>query len=204
MPSFPASAANLGPIRQTGRDARANDDAALLSRIASGDKAAMQALFSNHHVPVYRFILRRLRNKALAEEVTGAVFLDVWRHAARFEGRSLVSTWILAIARQKTFAARPRFRQSQFDGGAAESRHDVADGPDAILPMRNRNNLLRNCLAKLSAEHRELIDLVYCQKQSIDAVATILGISRDTARTRLFDARRQLFNAMKKSAGNAP
>ena len=103
-----ASPANLRPVIRTSQNARASYDAVLLGRVSTGDTAAMQTLFSKHHVAVYRFVLRRLRDKALAEDVTSEVFLDVWRNADRFQGRSTVSTWILAIARHKAFSARPR------------------------------------------------------------------------------------------------
>ena len=65
---------------------------------------------------------------ALSEDVTREVFLDVWRCAGRFEGRSTVLTWILAIARHKAFSARPRLDQVQFDEGLVEAIEDVGHG----------------------------------------------------------------------------
>ena len=169
-----------------------------MRRIASGDKAAMHMLFSNHYVAVYRFVLRRLRDKASAEDVTSDVFLEVWRQAGRFEGRSAVLTWILAIARHKAFSARPRLDQSPFDEIRADVSLDNADAPDTILQMQDRNTLLRKCLTRLSAQHREIIDLVYYQEQSVEEVATILGIPRNTAKTRMFYARQRLADELKK------
>ena len=206
MRTLLASAANPGPARPTGPNARAGNDALLLSGVAGGDKPAMQVLFSKYHVAVYRFVLRRLRNKAQAEDVTGEVFLDVWRHAAGFDGRTAVSTWILAIARRKAFAARPQVLPSHSGGGtsgAGEIDEDLAGVPDAIPDTRNRNPALGRCLAGLSIEHREIIDLVYCQEQSVAAVATILGIPAAAARTRLDDARKLLLDGLRKS-GAAP
>jgi RNA polymerase sigma-70 factor (ECF subfamily) len=199
MQTLSASAANLRPIRRAGPNARASYDAVLLSRVATGDKTAMHILFSNHHVPVYRFVLRRLRDQALAEDVTSEVFLDVWRHAGRFEGRSTVSTWILAIARHKALtAARPRRNQLPFDESMVETDGNAAEHPDAILQTRDRSKLMRECLAGLTAEHREIVDLVYYQEQSIQAVATILGIPNATAKTRVFYARKRLAEELKK------
>src|SRR5579871_1113388 len=85
MQTLIASAVNLQPTRRAGPNARDSHDAVLLGRVACGDAAAMRVLFANHHVAVYRFVLRRLRDRALAEDVTSDVFLDVWRHAGRFE-----------------------------------------------------------------------------------------------------------------------
>ena len=68
-------------------------DEALIARIAQGDKTAMRVLYGRHHVRVFRFGLRLVRNEQLAEDLISEVFLDVWRQAGRFEGRSAVSTW---------------------------------------------------------------------------------------------------------------
>ena len=169
----------------------------LIRRVAAADRTAMHILFSKHHVAVYRFVLRRLGDKALAEDVTSDVFLDVWRHAGRFEGRSAVLTWVLAIARRKAFAARARSRRIEF-GNDLIADQGSTDDPDAPLHARDRSVVLRKCLTRLSPEHREVIDLVYYQEQSMDSVATILGIPRNTAKTRVFYARKRLADELKK------
>ena len=80
-------------------------DEVLIGRIAKGDRLAMQELFARHHVRVYRFVLRMVRNETIAEDLISDVFLDVWRQAGTFEGRSAVSTWIFSIARFKALSA---------------------------------------------------------------------------------------------------
>jgi RNA polymerase sigma-70 factor (ECF subfamily) len=169
-----------------------------MRRVAAADRTAMQTLFSRHHVAVYRFVLQRLRDKALAEDVTGEVFLEVWRHAGRFDSRSTVLTWILAIARRVTFAARSNPRSVKFDSGMAHEE-DGDDDPDAPLQARDRGMVLRRSISRLPAEHREMIDLVYYLEQSLESVATILGIPRDTAQTRILSARKQLADELNKS-----
>lgn len=188
----------LTPVRRDSRGAGAEDaDAALIRRVATQDRNAMHVLFLRHHLGVYRFVLQHLRDKALAEDITSEVFLDIWRHAGRFEARSTVRTWILAIARYKAFAARRKLRNG-FDGdGAADV--ESADDPDAPLQARDRKAVLRRCMTRLSAEHREVIDLVYYQEQSMESVAIILGIPRNTAKTRVFYARKRLADELRKS-----
>ena len=81
----------------------------------------MQVLFARHHVRVYRFVLRIVRNEAGAEDLISEVFLDVWRQADRFEGRSAVSTWLLAIARFKALSSMRRRPDEELDEEAAFS-----------------------------------------------------------------------------------
>ena len=54
----------------------------------------MQVLYGRHHVRVFRFGLRLVRDEQIAEDLISEVFLDVWRQAGKFEGRSAVSTWL--------------------------------------------------------------------------------------------------------------
>ena len=65
---------------------QATTDEVLIGRIANGDRLAMQVLFARHHVRVYRFVLRLVREESTAEDLISEVFLDVWRQAGRFEG----------------------------------------------------------------------------------------------------------------------
>src|ERR1700674_2812263 len=85
-----------------------SSDQALIARIAGGDQLAMRALFARHQTALYRWLLRIVRDEALAEDLLSEVFLVVWRQAASFQGRSSVSTWLLAIARHKALSARRR------------------------------------------------------------------------------------------------
>src|SRR6202051_109586 len=93
-------------------------DELLIGRIARGDRLAMQVLFARHHVRVYRYVLRLMRDQMAAEDVISEVFLDVWRQAGRFEGRSAVSTWLIAIARFKALSTLRKRR----DEGLEEKR----------------------------------------------------------------------------------
>jgi RNA polymerase sigma-70 factor (ECF subfamily) len=197
MDMFWAARSHPKPVRRSGRNTIV-EDAVLVRRVAAADRTAMQTLFSRHHIAVYRFVLQRLRDKAMAEDVTGEVFLEVWRHAGQFEGRSTVVTWMLAIARRKILAARvnPRGVRSDTDGA---DDHGRADDPDAPLQARDRSTVLRRCIRRLSAEHREMIDLVYYHEQSMESVAAILGIPDDIAKTRMFSARQRLADELKNS-----
>jgi RNA polymerase sigma-70 factor (ECF subfamily) len=175
------------------------DDTALLRRIAEGDGAAMRSLFTHYRLYVYRFLLRLLNNAALAEDLTSEVFLEVWRQCGQFEGRSTVATWVLAIARNKALASIRRQRRSPFDDAEVEAIEDPADSPEMAVQKIDRSRLLRQVLADLPVKHREIIDLVYYHEKSVHEVATILGIPNDTAKTRLFYARKHIAKLLKEA-----
>src|ERR1700751_1555683 len=107
--------------------AQATSDEMLLQRIAEGDRTAMHTFYARHNVRVYRFILRIVRDATMAEDLVSQVFLDVWRTAGQFEGRSQVSTWLLSIAR---FKALTSLRQRRFEDVDQEEGREIADDAD--------------------------------------------------------------------------
>jgi RNA polymerase sigma-70 factor, ECF subfamily len=181
--AVPATAATIG---------EASTDINLVNRIAAGDKLAMQALFARHRTGIYRWLLRMVHNEALAEDLLSEVFLDVWRQANRFEGRSSVSTWLMSIARFKALSARRRRTEDELTEEIEGTLVDTANDPEVALLEKNRSELLREALTRLSPEHREIIDLVYYHEKSISECAEILGIPAATVKTRMFYARRKL------------
>src|SRR5262245_17693976 len=105
----------LAGVPARGAAGEASSDEALVRRITRGDKLAMQALFARHRTSTYRWLLRFVSDTTLAEDLLSEVFLDVWRQADRFEGRSSVSTWLISIARFKALSARRRRRDRVLD-----------------------------------------------------------------------------------------
>jgi RNA polymerase sigma-70 factor, ECF subfamily len=177
--------------------AQAIADEMLLESIAGGDRAAMHILYARHSVRVYRFVLRIVRDASVAEDLTSQVFLDVWRTAGQFEGRSQVSTWLLSIARFKALTALRQRRHEDLDQDDMLEIADDADTPEASLDRSNTSAILRACIAKLSPAHREIIDLVYYHEKSVEEAGLIIGIPQSTVKTRMFYARKQLATLLK-------
>src|SRR6201984_3797489 len=117
---------------------QATSDEALIVRVATGDKVAMQVLFARHHVRVYRFVLRLVRDQTKAEDLISEVFLDVWRQAGKFEARSAVSTWLLAIARYKALSALRRRPDEELDEEGAAAIEDSAADPEEAAREKDK------------------------------------------------------------------
>ena len=178
---------------------RAATDVELIARIAAGDSLAMRALYARHNLRVYRFVLRLTGNPTVAEDVISETFLDVWRQAGRFEGRSAVSTWLLAIARHKGYAAMRRRTEETLDEDMAATIADPADDPEEAHERKERGEILRCCLSALPATNREILDLVYYHEKSVAEVAAIYGIPENTVKTRMFYARKKLADLAKQA-----
>ena len=171
-------------------DAQSDED--LIKAIAAGNKSAMHTLYGRHHLRVYHFIVRLGCDADRAEDLVAEVFLTVWRQAGSFENRSQVSTWILSIARFKALTALGRRRETQLDEASTEMVADDSDTPEQMLLHTDRTAQLRKCIAQLSSDHREVIDLVYYHDKSVEEVAKILHLPKNTVKTRMYYARRHL------------
>jgi len=176
---------------------QATSDEALISRIAAGDRLAMQVLYARHHVRVYRFILRLVGNATTAEDLISEVFLDVWRQAGKFEARSAASTWLMAIARFKALSMLRRKPEEELDDETAEAIEDLSDDPETTVQKKDKGEILRKCLSALSQDHREIIDLVYYHEKTVEEVAEMVGIPEATVKTRMFYARKKLSELLK-------
>lgn len=167
-------------------------DEQLLAGIADGDRDAMHTLYSRHSVRVYRFIFRMVRDVATSEDLVSQVFLDVWRSAGQFEGRSQVSTWLLSIARFKALTALRQRRHEDIDQDDVMAIADGAESAEALLDRASTGAILRNCIARLSPAHREIVDLVYFHEMSVEEAGRVIGIPQATVKTRMFYARKAL------------
>jgi RNA polymerase sigma-70 factor, ECF subfamily len=180
--------------------AQSTSDEMLLERIAAGDRTAMHILYSRHNVRIYRFALRTVRDTTTAEDVVSQVFLDVWRTAEQFEGRSQVSTWLLSIARFKALTALRQRRHVDIDQDDVREIADSADTQEVLMDRSRTSAILRACIGKLSPAHREIVNLVYYHEKSVEEAGEIIGIPQSTVKTRMFYARKQLAELLK-SAG---
>jgi RNA polymerase sigma-70 factor, ECF subfamily len=171
---------------------RLQSDEALIEAIAAGDEIAMRLLYARHSVRVFRFIARLVSDFGRAEDLVSEVFIDVWCQADRFEGRSQVSTWILSYARFKALSALRRRRSVGLDETAMEMIADTADTPEQAVLKADLGEQLRACLARMSREHREVIDLVYYREKSVEEIAKMMHAPKNTVKTRVHYARKQL------------
>jgi RNA polymerase sigma-70 factor (ECF subfamily) len=171
---------------------RTAQDTELIRRIAAGDEGALRGLVAAHQTRVFRFVMRLLRNAAAAEEVTSEVFVEVWRHAGKFQGASAPGTWMLSIAHHRAVSRLRKRQEEAWDDDAAGALPDGGDDPEMALQKADKGAILRLCLDKLSAEHKAVVDLVYYHELSVSEVAEVLKIPANTVKTRMFYARKRL------------
>ena len=171
------------------------DDATLLRRIASGDRDALAAFYRRHERGLYRFILSRLNDPAEASDLLHDVFLEVWRVADRFEGRSKVTTWLFGIAwRRAVDRHRARARLAPSDD--LPDAEDDAPAGEACLLAAEESEHVRHCMGTLKPDHRAAIGLAFWEDLSYREIAAVTGAPEGTVKTRVFHAKRLLLHCL--------
>lgn len=165
-------------------------DRSLIERIAEAeDVEAFERLYHDYRKRLGPFMYRIVADASANEEVFNDVMFTVWRKAATYNGTSKVSTWIFSIAyRQCLKCLRGR-------SSAVVAHELVAQGNDE-RPALERRDLVQKALARLSPEHRLVIELAYFQGNSYHEIAAIADCPENTVKTRMFYARRRLKEIM--------
>lgn len=158
----------------------------------------MKALYERHSDALYRFLLSRLRDPFEAADVMQETFLDVWRAAARFEGRAAVRTWIFGIARNKA-VDRIRRNSREVLSDPDDAIPDQAPDPEAVAVAASDAARLRGCIGRLSAAHRSAIQLAFYQDLPYAEIAGIEGVPVGTIKTRILHAKRLLMHCLTRS-----
>jgi RNA polymerase sigma-70 factor (ECF subfamily) len=176
-------------------DPASDSDIELVARVAAGDKAAFETLFSTYGERVFRYAHRMISDVSRAEEVTNDVMMEIWKNAGKFEGRSKVSTWILGITRHLALNAVRGKKLDTMDIDDAPEIADDSQSAQAGALARDADALkqdLRAALGQLSDDHRDVVELTFFQGCSYQEIAEIVGCPENTVKTRMFHARKQL------------
>ncbi len=175
----------------------------LLERVAGGDKQAFAALYRAYEKPLFCFIQKRLNDSFESADLLHNVFLDVWRGAGRYQGRSKVSTWLFGIAFNKTMD-RLRKKTPKPLGEDEKLLEEIpSEEPDAFerIDLAEEAKEVRHCLDKLSPVQKSVVELTFYQELSYAEIAEVVGSPEGTVKTRMFHAKQALKDCLARRLG---
>lgn len=156
---------------------------------ALGTDDAVRAVYAAHGAELYRFALRALGDRGLAEEAVQETFVRAWQAAERFDERlGSLRTWLFAILRNvvidlaRARAVRPPLAVASMPGDATASAATDGDELDRLLLAWQVEEALR----RVSPEHRVVLLEVHCRGRSYAEVAAELGVPAGTVKSRVF------------------
>ena len=193
------------------------DDRTLLTRAATGDGGALEALMSRYAARVYRLAYGITRNAPDAEEVVQDVFLQIVNKGAGFEGRAALASWIYRITTNVSLNKRRGKRRELEtsldellptflpDGHRAGERSfvvaDWSATPDRELLSGESRRLLEAAIDRLPEHYRAVLVLRDVEELSNEEVAQIVGDTVAAVKTRLHRARMALREQLTRHLG---
>jgi RNA polymerase sigma-70 factor (ECF subfamily) len=207
---MPAGAAMLRPVvampasvtLDAGMDETLSDEELML-RYGAGDAAAFDALYARHKGGVYRYLLRQLREPAIAEELFQDIWLNLVNARERYTVQARFSTWLYRIAhnrlvdhvrRQGNTAVVSINQNDEDDDPPLEIADDTARTPEARQWATQQLERIVELVEALPAAQREAFLLYHEGDLGVDDIAEATGVNRETAKSRL----RYAFNKLRK------
>jgi RNA polymerase sigma-70 factor (ECF subfamily) len=171
-------------------------DEELMLAYREGDAGAFEALYARHKGPLYRFVLRAVRERGLAEELYQEIWMRVIEARGRYTVQAKFSTWLYTIAHNRL---ADHWRKRCLKLVELED-HDTsappADEPEARAVGRQGLQRFTNALAALPEAQREAFLLHEESGMNIAEVAAATGVGEEAAKSRVRYARAKLREAM--------
>jgi RNA polymerase sigma-70 factor, ECF subfamily len=156
-------------------------DAALVAKMASGDRGALATLYERHSGILLGLAMRIVRDRREAEDLLHDVFLEAWRSAKDFDPkRGRVRTWLAIRMRSRALDLQKSARVSRNAGDAGLEA--VVDDNESATPDHAR---IRAALADLGPDQRRVLELAYFEGLSCTEIAARVAIPVGTVKSRI-------------------
>ncbi|WP_198942932.1 sigma-70 family RNA polymerase sigma factor [Actinophytocola xanthii] len=148
----------------------------LVHAAQDGDRGAFAELYDRYVDVVFRYVLFRVGDRELAEDVTSETFLRALRRitSISYQGRD-VGAWFVTIARNLVLdhVKSSRFRLEVATAEIDDSQH-VEAGPEQQVLARVTRTALLECVSQLGDDQRECIVLRFLQGLSVAETAQVM------------------------------
>ncbi len=155
-------------------------DEILMAAYQAGSEAAFSALYERHAGSVYGFLVRRLGDAALAQDLYQEAFLRLHRARATYDPGRPFRAWLFGIVHNLlTDALRSRARAPIADGtvGAGREPASAARAPEDLAATRESATALGRAMSTLSSDEATVLILARLEGLSYDDIGSILGRS---------------------------
>lgn len=173
-----------------------SEEAELIDAALNGDTEAFGRLVQTHQDRLFGAMLQVTRSAEEAEDVVQEAFVRAYVKLHTFQRNSRFFTWLYRIAFNSALSRRRRKRATLSLDQTREVTGiepiDSVDAPDERMLQRERIEMVRAALDRLSDEHRAIMILRELENHAYEDIAEILEISIGTVRSRLNRARTQL------------
>jgi RNA polymerase sigma-70 factor (ECF subfamily) len=183
------------------------DEAALVAQAIEGSELAFQTLVERYQRPVFSLVLRMVRDRGIAEDVTQEVFVKAWMALSRYDPRRRFASWLFKIAsnaaidqlRRRKLPTTP-IETSDTDQSSILDRieDERSESPDTLVKRRELSAALEAAVAALRPEYRLVVLLRFREELPYRDIAEATGMPLGTVKTNLRRARREIEERLRK------
>lgn len=157
----------------------------LLQRVANGETQAVAACIDQYGALVWSLARRLLGNPSEAEDAVQEVFIEIWKHASRFDPAiASETTFVAMIARRRLIDRRRRdSRRLETDAFPIEQAEFMTVGDGQALDVQDEAARATEVLKQLKPEQRNVLQLAVCQGWPHQLIADRLGLPLGTVKT---------------------
>ena len=183
------------------------DEATLVAEAIGGSELAFRTLVERYQRPVFSLVLRMVRDRGIAEDVTQEVFVKAWMALSRYDPRRRFASWLFKIAsnaaidqlRRKKLPTTP-IETSDTDQSSILDRieDERSESPDTLVKRRELSAALETAVAALRPEYRLVVLLRFREELPYRDIAEATGMPLGTVKTNLRRARREIEERLRK------
>lgn len=161
----------------------------LLNQIAKENDKAFDSLLKAYQADFVRLVSRWrwVHNMHDAEEIVQEAFLSIWRKPQGFNGKCKFSTFFYTIVKRKylDWLKKQPVEEVEWNDKEALEWPSLEDSPEVVLEKKEMNDVLRECVNKLSDVQREAVEMAYFQQELQSVIANVLNVPVGTVKTRV-------------------
>jgi RNA polymerase sigma-70 factor (ECF subfamily) len=178
----------------------ASDEALMLAYAQHGDTRAFEQLYERLSLPMWRYVLRSVGDRAMADDIAQDTWFNVVRAAASYQPRARFKTWLFTLAHNRMVdhlrAKKPHVSLSADSDEGFELANTLAIdsgfGPLQQVEHRQQAQALLDALAALPDVQRETFLMQAEAGMSLAEIAEAMGTNTETVKSRLRYARQKL------------
>jgi RNA polymerase sigma-70 factor (ECF subfamily) len=179
-------------------------DEELMLRYGAGEAAAFDLLYSRHRGPVFRYLLRQCASRGAAEELMQDIWLNLIQSRTRYHVEAKFTTWLYAMAHNRLIDHYRRHKGLQLVSLEGDGEEDSIElpaqsnlQPERQAQGREQAARLLWLVESLPALQREAFLLQEEGGLSLEQIAEVTGVGRETVKSRLRYALDKLREGMK-------
>ncbi|MBC8153047.1 MAG: RNA polymerase sigma factor [Bacteroidetes bacterium] len=163
-------------------------------RVKAGDLNRMGLLFERYHRELFGFLYHISHNPHASEDMVQTVFYRMLKYRHTFTGEGQFRTWMYHVARNVLVDAAQQNKSSAHHRDVAEYADRIGGGvlADEVLQKKEEAATLQQAMARLSADHREVLVMSRYQELKYEEIARILGLTESAVKVRVYRAMNEL------------